>query len=448
MKAIQGLLVSVAVLLAPMAVSAAPTRYVVVFTGDGVPKAAAEAIVRAGGTLEKAFPQVGIGIASSADPEFVASLRGKAGVHAVDAARFFEAPRAVAVGEPDATSPTAVDAYYGAYQWGIRWVNANLAWSITSGSHATTVAVIDTGVAWNHPDLAPNVTFTACYSVYLKPCSPYPNGAFPDDAWHGTHVAGTIAAAFGGGRVVGVGPNLSLAAYNVFEPTSSGDLLAWDESIWAAMIDAAERGFSVINMSLGGYVVFPQKDAATWTAWNRVADFVRRKGVTIVASSGNGDVNLNGPLAHVPSDLSGVVSVGATGIRPAAAFPQPGTFDVRAAYSNFGAAVDVVAPGGDTGPDGTPWPFPGAYYLVLSTSVALNPGCAATASCPPAYSFAGGTSMASPHVAGAAGLVKDRFPGLNPEQVAAVLTRTSENLGDRQSFGHGMIDAYKALGGR
>jgi len=150
-------------------------------------------------------------------------------------------------------------------------VGADQAWEVTTGSHDTVVAVLDTGIAYNHPDLAPNVVYNACYTVY-NPCLSYPSLHY-----HGTHVAGTVAAAFGGGRAVGVGPNLGLANYNVFELTAAG-LNAYDEAIWEAMLDVAERGFDVINMSLGGYIVRSDspEDVAVWIAWNRVANYVTR----------------------------------------------------------------------------------------------------------------------------------------------------------------------------
>jgi subtilisin family serine protease len=91
--------------------------------------------------------------------------------------------------------------------------------------------------------------------------------------------------------------------------------------------------------------------------------------------------------------------------------------------------------------------YPTASYLILSDYVFLDPACAASNACPVGYAFAAGTSMASPHVAGAAGLVKDRFPGLSPEQVRAVLKQTAASLGDRQLFGQGMLDVYRAVGG-
>jgi len=423
----------------PGAASAAGSgkRYVVVFSGNTIPKDAAESIAAAGGQLVKTLPEVGVAIAVSDSASFAAALKGAKSVTEVGEERFMELSEPQAYVQTE-DGPTPQDSYYVAYQWDIRRVKADQAWAVTSGSHNTVVAVIDTGIAWNHPDLFPNVVFATCYSALSPTCLPYPSLS-----WHGTHVAGTIAAAFGGGRAVGVGPNLGLASYNVFD-LYNGGVVAFDESIWAAMLDAASQRFRVINMSLGGYVIFPLKDAAVWTAWNRVADYVTRKGVTIVASSGNAGANLNGPVAHIPSDLPAVIGVGGTGIRPNPFYPQPGAYDVRADYSNYGAAVTLVAPGGDLGPEDSLYPY--YWYFVFSTYVALNSTCPATASCPTSYAWAAGTSMASPHAAGVAGLVIDREPRLNPHQVAATLKQTAEPLGDRQLFGHGMVDAAMAVG--
>jgi len=308
------------------------------------------------------------------------------------------------------------------------------------------VAILDTGIAYNHPDLNPNVVYNACYSVFT-PCL-----AYPSYHWHGTHVAGTTAASFDEGDAVGIGPDLGLANYNVFEPyydpaEEEWIVVAYDEAIWEAMLDAVDLKFDVINMSLGGYVVKPssQEAVAYWTAWNRAVNYVIKNGVTVIASSGNGNLDLNGPVDHIPSDLPGVISVGATGIRPDPAYPQEGAYDVRAFYSNYGASVTIAAPGGDLGPEGTPYPFPAVFYLVYSDYVEANPTCAATADCPVGYAWAGGTSMAAPHVAGTAGLVKDNSPDLTPRQIASILKRTAENLGDRQLFGHGMLDVEEAV---
>ncbi len=336
---------------------------------------------------------------------------------------------------PEINPGDVTDLGYLLFQWHIRRVKADAAWNVTTGSHGTVVAVVDTGIAWNHPDLAPNVVYDACFDTQGT-CIDY-----PDVEIHGTFVAGLIAAAIGGGYAVGVGPDLGLASYKVFEPYDS-DYVAFDSSIWAAMLDAAEHGFQVVNLSLGGYVLMPNAPdgAVVWTAWNRFADYITRQGVTIVASAGNAGANLNGPVAHVPSDLTGVISVGATGIRPDPVYPQAGADDVPADYSNYGAPVTLVAPGGDLGPQGND-----IGYLVFSTGATLNPACAATASCDPAYYIGDGTSFSAPHVSGVAGLVIDHS-GADPYQVNAILKQTAEKIGSRQMFGHGMVNAAMAVG--
>jgi subtilisin family serine protease len=424
--------------LVPAQAEGETLRYVIVFNGKKIPKKAAAQIEDAGGTLVKTLPEIGVAIATSDNPNFAQNVKHAKGVLEAGQERFLALPFTEAHEfEGDVAEPA-----YSIYQWDIRRVKADQAWEFSTGSHDTVVAILDTGVAWNHPDLAPNMVYADCFSTQPA-CSVY-----PDLHWHGTHVAGTVAAASGGG-VVGVGPDLGLASYNVFElyvdPVEGPMVVAFDEAIWEAMLDVAEQGFDVINMSLGSYAVMNEGGSAEWVAWNRVVDYVTKQGVTIVASSGNGNENLNGPVAHIPSDVTGVTSVGATGIRPDWAYPQEGAYDVRADYSNYGASVTLAAPGGDLGPPEAGYPFPAVYYLIFSTYVIPDPVCAAAASCPVGWAWAGGTSMASPHVAGVAGLVKDVDPGLSAKQVSVILKQTAENLGDRQLFGHGMVDALSAV---
>lgn len=214
------------------------------------------------------------------------------------------------------------------------------------------------------------------------------------------------------------------------------------------MIDAADQGFDVINMSLGAIGSFPGGSAPFFTATQRVANYVRQQGTFIVASAGNSNLDLNGPLFNLPGGVPGIANIGATGIRPDPVYPQAGAFDVRAYYSNYGAAVTVVAPGGDCGlPDSCdPATRPANFlnYTILSAFVAPNPVCAATQSCPVSWAYAIGTSMAAPHVAGVAGLMRDVNPNLSPNQIEAILKQTADRIGDRQQFGHGLVDAYAA----
>jgi lantibiotic leader peptide-processing serine protease len=431
------------VFVPPATAEGASERYTINFNGNQIPADAAQLVAAAGGQLVRTLPEVGIGVAVSSDPNFMDNLSSARAVHSVGPVLQHSLPIPAVVKVEDGHPPTA---FLYDEQWNIRRVKADLAWDINTGSHDTVVAVLDTGVAWNHPDLGPNVVYTACYSTQPT-CSEY-----PDIHWHGTHVAGTVAATFDFG-VVGVGPNLGIASYNVFEFVPGVGVIAFDDPLWSAMIDAANQGFDVINMSLGGYLLMSEgkEHAAAWTAWNRVSNYVIRQGVTIVASAGNGDFDMNGPWKHIPGDVPGIINVAATGIRPEPEFPQPGFWDVRAFYSNYGAVITLAAPGGDCGLDDScdPATRPANWfdYLILSTYVVPDPACAATASCPIGWAWAAGTSMAAPHVSGGAGLLIDHNPYLNPNQVRSTLMRTAEDIGSRQFFGHGMLDVYSALGG-
>ncbi len=434
-------------------------RFVIVFAGSKIPPGAGRLIEAAGGRLSQTFPEVGIAVAISDSPTLPIALNRSALVQAVGEDRGRSLPDGFAAefesgvpGSVLAPGPDpAVDDFYFSRQWDIRRIRADEAWAITTGSSDVVVAVVDNGVASNHPDLV-NLLFSSCFSS-TGACTPYPSIPFALGGSHGTMVAGIIGAAFGHGRVVGVGPNLSLASYNVFETDPDVGIVAFESSIWAAMLDAAARGFKVINLSLGDLIIFPERDAALWTAWNRVAEFVTRKGVTIVASAGNEGFNLNGPITHVPSDLPSVIGVGATGIRPDPVFPQAAAFDVRAFYGSFGAALSLVAPGGDCGPlnpecTGT-ISSPQLSYFVQSSGVmpgVPTPACVAAGSCAVGYVRNFGSSFAAPHVAGVAGLILSHNPGLRPQQLASLLMRTAQPLGDRQQFGHGMVDAAAAVG--
>lgn len=428
-------------------------RYVLVYNGDSVPAKAQVAIEAAGGQLVSTLPQVGIAVAVSSNPDF-ADAAQSSGVQAVGVAPASALPDGAVSAPAALEAPTPADAFYNAGElWGINRVRAPQAWAAgETGSHDTVVAVIDTGIATNHPDLAPNIVHTECFvstsTETAKNCTPYPS--FSD---HGTHVAGTVAAAFGGGGVVGVGPNLGLAGYNTFEPITGCGVCTYSDTRWQAMIDAADRGFEVINMSLGSLQRKGGKGTNELNAYiraeNRVAKYVLKAGTTIVASAGNSDVDLNGLYYNTPGGVPGIVNVGATGIRPEPRYPQPGAYDVRAFFSNYGAQVTLAAPGGDCGlpDDCNPATRPANWfeYLILSSTVAPSPACAATESCPVGYGYKAGTSMASPHAAGVAGLIYDAKPGLSAKQVSSVLKRTAENLGDRQAFGHGMVNAEKAV---
>lgn len=438
------------VVLAVSAVSNADAsqRYIILMNKHKISAGLDRAVSAAGGSIVRTLPQVGIAVAVSDNPTFADNMRASGGVRGVSSVAAESLPELAGEAPAALDAPTAADDLYNfGLVWGINRVNAPAAWAAgVTGSHDTVVAVIDTGIAWNHPDLGPNVVYADCFASV--PCNPYPS-----QSDHGTHVAGTVAAAFGGGRVVGVAPNVGLAGYNTFEFIDGCGVCSFTDSRWAAEIDAADRGFDIISMSLGATAQLGGPgsfDLATFLAADkRVSTYVLNQGTAMVASAGNSGLDLNGTIVHIPGDQPGIINVGATGIQPEARYPWPGSFDIRAFYSNYGAPLTVAGPGGDCGEISTcnPATRPANWfeYLVLSTIVAANPVCAETHDCPVGYGWKGGTSMATPHVSGVAALVKDQNRDLSARQLANIIKRTAENLGDRQQFGHGMVDANAAL---
>ena len=417
------------------------SRYIIMFSKNAIPANANGKIASAGGQVVLSLPQVGIAIAASSDPDFATRASGIRGVFSVGPEAVHGLPDMEEIAMPEA--PTGADVLFNSgLLWGIERVHAPEAWSYGhTGSHGTVLAVIDTGVAWNHPDLAPNVMDMQCFASVA--CNPYPS--YSD---HGTHVAGTAAAAFDGGLVVGVAPELSIASYNVFEPIDGCGVCAYSSSRWSAMIDAADKGYEVITMSLGGTAQygFGRTDGlATFVAAEkRIANYVNQMGTNMVASAGNSGLDLTGNIVHIPGDIPGIVNTSATGIQTEPRYTED-SVDIVAFYSNVGAPVTIAGPGGDCG-----WVL-GCYYkpaywehMILSSYAYVDPGCAATASCDIGYAWMAGTSMATPHVSAVLALIRDENPGISPAQANSILTSTADNIGSRLTFGHGMVNAEKA----
>jgi serine protease len=330
------------------------------------------------------------------------------------------------------------DTYY-AYQWHYPMVNLPQAWDITTGTPAAgdvIVAVIDTGVQLNHPDLAgkliPGYDFISNPSVSLDNNGIDPNPDDPGDqftpaksSFHGTHVAGTVGAATNnGGGVAGVSWGAKIMPIRVLGKGGGTDFDIIEGVRYAAGLTngsgtlPAKRA-DIINLSLGG-PGFSQTAQAVVTQ-------VRNLGVIIIAAAGNDNSN----QLFYPASYAGVVSVSAVDMNK-----------VRAPYSNFGTEVDVAAPGGDVGSDLN---NDGFVDGVLSTK-----GDDSTGVIQAAYEFENGTSMASPHVAGVAALMRAVYPGLTPAEFDLALSSGAivddlGTVGRDNNFGHGLINALKAV---
>jgi serine protease len=286
--------------------------------------------------------------------------------------------------------PTGSDPYR-SQQWDLAKMRVAEAWKKSTGG-GVTVAVIDTGVDSTHPDLAANV---------LRGYDAVTNKAGPgtDGNGHGTHVAGTIAAVTGNGvGISAVAPDVKILPVKVLSDNGSG----YSSDTAEGIVWAADNGAKVINMSLGG----PSKSTAVT---NAVA-YARSKGVTVVAAAGNERQN-GSPISYPGAD-QGVIAVAATT-----------SGDTFAPYSNAGDYVDVAAPGSN---------------IISTYPQKLGK----------AYASLNGTSMASPHVAAVAALLKAYQPQLTPDQIEAALEKSAVDLGTKgfdRNYGYGRIDAVAAL---
>lgn len=325
-----------------------------------------------------------------------------------------------------------------AKQWHYRQIKLPEAWNITTGqaSPSVIVAVIDTGVYLAHPDLAANLMdgydFISAASnaadgdgLDANPDDPGDSAEPGESSYHGTHVAGIIAATSNNAQgVAGVSWHARIMPLRA--------LGRWGGSTWDIMqaISYAaglendsdtlpDRRADIINMSLGS--------PAYSTAMQRTIADARDAGVIIVAAAGNEGTG----APQYPASYDGVISVSATNARPQIT-----------PYSSFGDMVDVAAPGGDMSEDLNRDNFGDGIY---STWVSETGGQRVES-----YGFMQGTSMATPHVSGMLALMKARFPALTPDNVDAALARGQltadiDAAGWDERTGFGLVDAFKAV---
>ncbi|MFQ3244885.1 MAG: serine protease [Arenicella sp.] len=315
-------------------------------------------------------------------------------------------------------------------------LNLPTAWDSSTGS-GTVVAVIDTGIT-NHADL--NANMLPGYDMISdagiandgngRDSNPadtgdataanecQPNTPARSSSWHGTHVAGTVAAVTNNGiGVAGVAYNAKVVPIRALGKCGGFTSDIADAMIWAAGgsvpgVPNNPNPADVLNLSLGGG---GSCDATSQAAINQAVSL----GATVVVAAGNSNQNV---LGSTPANCNNVVSVAAVGRNGG-----------RAGYSNFGSLVDVAAPGGDQST--------GTSDGVLST---LNSGAGAPASAN--YQYYQGTSMAAPHVAGAAALLYSLTPNITPAAVESVLKSTARSFPSTCSgCGAGIVDAAAAV---
>lgn len=445
---------------APRAYSPSPTgQYIVVFQGREIPPGVQAQIAAAGGEVTREFPQIGVLVAVSADPQFPSRVAAIPGVQEVGHNPVLELPDEPRepfepieeIPEPPAepirpgpgplgklvplglAEDIANNWLYVLYQWDIKRVGGKLeTWQINQGAGAK-VAVLDTGVDYTHPDIAPNYAYGKSYVVaHVHPVlGPMPAEDEDDYHGHGSHVASSIAAPITFGYIIGVAPQAKIYNYKVLTRHGYG----YGEWIMAAIMDAADDGVHVINLSLGGSapLVYPEV-LAYYEAYARATQYAWEKGALVVAAAGNANKDLSrGPERNWPSATPAALAVSATG-------PD----DKRAFYSNYGAFnADFAGPGGSRPAETYPNWWRDWYCLAADARNywGYPPGTAV-------YWWTAGTSMAAPKVSGVAAIIYAANPGITPTGVVRILERTAEDLGKAGldfQFGWGLVNAYRAL---
>ena len=286
-----------------------------------------------------------------------------------------------------------------AEQSGLAVIGMGQAWDITLGDPSVTIAIIDSGIDMNHPDLQANITNG--YNVLS-------NGQTPpqDDNGHGTHAAGIAAAVTDNTTgIAGACPRCKIMPIKALDQEGAGTGF----EVAMAVVWAVDNGAKIINMSLGG----PESDLTL----ERAVQYALSRGVTVVVAAGN--ENTDTPM--YPAALPGVISVGSVT-----------SSKQRSSFSNYGSWVSVMAPG-----SGILSTMPMSSVFMTNNEGYLNE-----------YDLMDGTSMAAPMVAGVIGLIKSRHPQLTPAQIKARLEGSAIDLGSPgfdPEFGNGMVDAPRAI---
>ncbi len=266
--------------------------------------------------------------------------------------------------------------------WGIPFIYAPEVHNEGFFGQGVKVAVLDTGIA-PHPDLS--IRGGASFVLTERNYTDY-NG-------HGTHVAGTIAALDNSIGVLGVAPAAELYAVKVLNAIGSGTLSSIARGIdWSISND-----MDIINMSLGGTSGSDTLQEAAESAYN--------SGILLVAAAGNSGESGGTNNMGFPARYSTVMAVGAVD-----------SDSNRASFSSYGEELEIMAPG-----------------VNIHSTYLLN-----------GYATLSGTSMASPHVAGVAALIKNKHPDLSNTQIRQRINSTATYLGDSNYYGNGLVNAEKA----
>lgn len=429
-----------------------------------------------GGAALASYPEIGTFFAQSATPSFAPDLAAalrQAGIaiHSIGPTRvapvlYYErvelptdkkddapAPQSGAAGgltsmREESVGAAPAGANEEVFNWGAVAMHAREAEAVNVKRAPVTVAVVDSGVEDTHPDLEGRVDTSRSVKCSVNGVATQDFYGWRDEFYHGTHVAGIIAANHNDIGIDGIAPEASIVA---IEATNDNRLI-YPEYVTCAFMWAASHGVDVVNnsYSMDPWVYWSLTDpeqAAGLEAATRSIKYAQGQGLAVIAAAGNEGVDIDNPTIdngsptdvptptknravnggiRVPSMLDGVAQVSAVG---QAYNVKPGLSLGRAEFSNYGNTIDFAAPG-----DQIYSTVPLLFY-------------------PSGYAVADGTSMATPHVSGIAALIKSVHPELTGAQVidlmkkqaAANYGRLNAPIDGREYRGYGFLDALDAV---
>jgi len=432
-----------------------------------------------GGKLQRALPGLLVFAVQSDDAAYPARLRVLPGVQYVAPDRTFtldqprqqplardaaeaaaQMQRALAAGAPR-TVAGAVDQGLLAgnplyrLQWAVRDVQAPQAWTRGYAGAGVRVAILDSGIDCSNPWLAPNIDFAAAASLVPGEGVCVQPGFYFN---HGTHVAGIVAALPSSFGTVGIAPAATLLPVKVLSEYNGSGAFSW---VLAGVVYAADQGADVVNMSLGAYPM-PTSDPDTQAyllAFGRAADYARARGAAVIVAAGNDAAQLGaGGNVGVPANAPGMITVSASGPAGwATGNPDYAWLDYLADYTDYGPPIANAGPGGtfwyaDVDPDQS--------CNVAGFSFACYVFDGVMSTIPGGWSFAWGTSMATPAASAVAALAIERgrissgayltpqglaqFRARQADFVRSALQTASVDRGPRGRdpyFGYGRVDA-------
>ncbi len=419
-------------------------NYMVITEPGELTKSVESFLKTSGGEIVRSIPEIGISVVSSKDADFIQNTMKNKDVTSV--VPDYEIAWIPSTEGEQVSSPTEqvtpysigdLEPFYG-YLWGMDAIDAPEAWNAGYTGKGASVFVLDSGIDAEHPDLAPNLNTAISRSFINNEDWNIRPGTFFN---HGSHVAGTIAAAQNGRGVIGVAYEAELVAVKVLsEYSGSGPF----SSISAGIVYAGDNSADVINMSLGAtlnkngklvdangvaYKIPAKYIMEIVNAQQRAVDYAFQKGSLLIASAGNDGVNYDGNSAYIklPGGLNNIVTISATAPE-GWNFDPSSNYDVPSSYTTHGRSlVDLAAPGGD------------ADVSILDAIVSTGST---------GYYFSAGTSMAAPHAAGVAALIVGKNGKMSPHELEKQLINSADQVdGDGQSifFGKGRVNAFRAV---